>query len=318
MFQRVELHNHTTHSDGSLTPAQLAEYAAAQNFGVLALTDHNTVSGHEALRAAIAQKNLPLSLLPGVEITTFYGHILALGLTQMVDFSMLDPDRPEAFFRQLHAAGARAVGIAHPYCIGRPIMAGCRMSLDIHDWSAVDYLEVFNTSIEESPMGISPFAEAFGGNTQALALWQDLVLHGYRLAAVTGKDIHRIPQQADVFVSYAELEPGDTAPLSEQVIGAVLRQKTIVTKGPLLSTRLCGGCVRVSYDAANRPQDCLLELRAGSAPAQWVKTDLQTPVEIALPEHFSGAVVKLYRSARTAGLDDLLAVGAPVFEGSVQ
>ena len=45
-FIRAELHNHSTESDGALSVESLAAYAAEKNFGVLALTDHNTTSGH--------------------------------------------------------------------------------------------------------------------------------------------------------------------------------------------------------------------------------------------------------------------------------
>ncbi|MDY2939309.1 MAG: PHP domain-containing protein, partial [Fusicatenibacter sp.] len=78
-FQRAELHNHTTESDGKLTVSELMNYAAEEDFGVIALTDHNTVSGHEKAEETIRREKLPLSLICGVEATTFYGHILALG-----------------------------------------------------------------------------------------------------------------------------------------------------------------------------------------------------------------------------------------------
>ena len=108
-FLRAELHNHSTESDGALTTEQLTAYAAEKRFGVLALTDHNTVSGHAKVYQAIRRGGYNLSLLPGVEITTFYGHVLALGLVQMPDFTSLDPRSPEPFFAALRAAGARAV-----------------------------------------------------------------------------------------------------------------------------------------------------------------------------------------------------------------
>ncbi len=41
----LELHCHTTHSDGTLTPQALVDYAIAAGVTVLAITDHDTVSG---------------------------------------------------------------------------------------------------------------------------------------------------------------------------------------------------------------------------------------------------------------------------------
>ena len=124
-FIRAELHNHSTESDGALSVETLAAYAAEKNFGVLALTDHNTTSGHAKAYDAIRRAGYALALLPGVEITTFFGHILALGLVQMPDITTLDPRAPEPFFAMLRTAGARAVGIAHPFSVGSPLFIGC-------------------------------------------------------------------------------------------------------------------------------------------------------------------------------------------------
>jgi predicted metal-dependent phosphoesterase TrpH len=76
----IDLHTHSTCSDGSLTPGQLVARAAAAGVEVLALTDHDTVAGlpEAALRAA----PLGLRLVPGVEISASWRaqtiHILGL------------------------------------------------------------------------------------------------------------------------------------------------------------------------------------------------------------------------------------------------
>ena len=41
----IDLHTHTTASDGVLTPTQLIEQAAANNITTVAITDHDTVNG---------------------------------------------------------------------------------------------------------------------------------------------------------------------------------------------------------------------------------------------------------------------------------
>ena len=105
-FIRAELHNHSTESDGALSVESLAAYAAEKNFGVLALTDHNTTSGHAKAYDAIRRAGYALALLPGVEITTFFGHILALGLVQMPDITTLDPRAPEITSIPMSSPGA--------------------------------------------------------------------------------------------------------------------------------------------------------------------------------------------------------------------
>ncbi len=64
----IDLHAHTTASDGSLTPTQLVRKAEALGLSALAVTDHDTVAG---LDEAIAASNLSgkLELVPGVELS---------------------------------------------------------------------------------------------------------------------------------------------------------------------------------------------------------------------------------------------------------
>lgn len=63
----IDLHCHSTASDGRLTPAQLVEAAADAGVGMLALTDHDTLNGlAEAQQAALP---CGITLVPGVEIS---------------------------------------------------------------------------------------------------------------------------------------------------------------------------------------------------------------------------------------------------------
>ena len=73
----IDLHTHTTASDGTLSPAELAEAAAGLGLAALAVTDHDTASGYP--EAARAGERLGLEVVPGIEISTKYGgavHIL--------------------------------------------------------------------------------------------------------------------------------------------------------------------------------------------------------------------------------------------------
>lgn len=66
---RVDLHLHSTASDGRFSPAELVRKAAAEGLAVIALTDHDTVDGiATALEAA--QAFPMLRLIPGIEIST--------------------------------------------------------------------------------------------------------------------------------------------------------------------------------------------------------------------------------------------------------
>ena len=68
-MSKVDLHIHTTASDGKCTPAEIVRKAGELGLGVIAITDHDTVEGiPSALETAI---NYPaLRVIPGVELST--------------------------------------------------------------------------------------------------------------------------------------------------------------------------------------------------------------------------------------------------------
>ena len=66
----VDLHTHTTRSDGVLTPRELAEAAAAVGVRTLAITDHDTLAAPRELAAEPGAIPARLELWPGVEINT--------------------------------------------------------------------------------------------------------------------------------------------------------------------------------------------------------------------------------------------------------
>jgi len=83
-FRCVDLHCHSTVSDGVLAPDLLAERAATQSVDLWALTDHDEVSG-VAMARAVALK-LGVSFLAGVEISVTWSgrtvHVVGLGIDE--------------------------------------------------------------------------------------------------------------------------------------------------------------------------------------------------------------------------------------------
>lgn len=65
----VDLHTHTTASDGTYTPAELVREAVRRGVRVLALTDHDSTEG-VAPALAVAAEQAPLEVVPGIEINT--------------------------------------------------------------------------------------------------------------------------------------------------------------------------------------------------------------------------------------------------------
>jgi predicted metal-dependent phosphoesterase TrpH len=77
----VDLHMHTTYSDGRWPVDQLINYLVAEGFDLVSVTDHDRVDTVAEIQQVAAQKNLPV--LPGVEMSTQWhgkmGHVLCYG-----------------------------------------------------------------------------------------------------------------------------------------------------------------------------------------------------------------------------------------------
>ncbi len=80
MHRRIDLHTHSTASDGTLTPAELMRAAKAAGLSAIALTDHDTFEGLPEARVEAERQGI--ELVPGCELSLDYGghptHLLAL------------------------------------------------------------------------------------------------------------------------------------------------------------------------------------------------------------------------------------------------
>ena len=79
----IDLHTHSTASDGLYSPTQLVELAVSRGLTALALTDHDTV--HGIAEAETAARSGPITFIPGIELHIEWHpgefHLLGLGLT---------------------------------------------------------------------------------------------------------------------------------------------------------------------------------------------------------------------------------------------
>ena len=64
--RRIDLHSHSTASDGTDPPAEVMRRARAAGLDVIALTDHDTLAGHAEARGALPPG---LALVPGMELS---------------------------------------------------------------------------------------------------------------------------------------------------------------------------------------------------------------------------------------------------------
>lgn len=170
-----ELHCHTVHSDGNFTVSELIKTAKERKLKGICLTDHNTMSGH---LEAKAEKDL--AILPGIEWTTYFGHMLVLGAEDFVDWRDATVENIDEKMKAVHQAKG-LVGIAHPFQLGTPICTGGHWNFKVKDFSLVNYMEIWS---EGEPLLNSP-------NKRARKLWHQKLSEGYRITPTMGRDWHR-------------------------------------------------------------------------------------------------------------------------------
>ena len=84
-MREIDLHIHTTASDGTDSPAEVVRRASEMGLRAIAITDHDTVNGYaEAFSAGLDHG---LEVVPGIEVSTKYGvavHILGYYIENLV------------------------------------------------------------------------------------------------------------------------------------------------------------------------------------------------------------------------------------------
>ena len=145
----VDLHTHSTASDGTLPPEQVIDAAAACGLAALALTDHDTIDG--VARAREAGERAGIRVIAGAELSAFQDehevHLLALHLTQLdalqrrlIELRVLRHSRAEKIVEKLNSIGV-AVSMdevlqqSNGGAIGRPHVARALMARGaVHDF----------------------------------------------------------------------------------------------------------------------------------------------------------------------------------------
>jgi len=101
---KIDLHVHTCYSgDSSITLKQVVAYAKKQGLDGVAITDHNTVKG------ALKLKTRDILVVPGIEISTLNGHLLAINVTTPIPAKL----GIEETIHRIHEAGGITVA-PHP------------------------------------------------------------------------------------------------------------------------------------------------------------------------------------------------------------
>lgn len=176
---RLDLHVHTSFSDGLNTVKEVIEQAKRIGLDGIAVTDHNEVRGS---RKAIEHASSGFKVIPGVEISAIEGHILCLGTIGLPERFFVgryksDRDIVKQSAREvidsIHSAGGLAIA-AHPYDLYRSGVGDLVYKLDF------DAIEVVNS-------------HTFGNRRDPVKVAREL-----GLPMVGGSDAHTIKEIGNV------------------------------------------------------------------------------------------------------------------------
>jgi hypothetical protein len=215
---RLDLHIHTTASDGSWSPEAVVHGAAAGRLDVIAITDHDTIGGVERARAAAAKVNV--QVVAGIEVSASHArqdvHVLGywvdVSSTALVAYTERAARRREERMREmlerLGAAGIsldlasveRAAGpdrgvIGRPHLAAALVEAGYASSVpDAFNRLIGDEHEAFVTTSILDPVGAVGLIVEAGG----IPIWAhppvdllDTLLPVMREAGLRGLEVYR-------------------------------------------------------------------------------------------------------------------------------
>lgn len=127
----LDIHTHSYYSDGLNSPKTMAKQAKKVGLGGFALVDHDTVLGlKEAKQAA---DELGLVLVPGLEVSCLEGHVVALGVEEVIE-----KGPAVEVIEKIKDLGGISIAV-HPYDIFRKGVGSLIEKLHF------DYIETFNS-----------------------------------------------------------------------------------------------------------------------------------------------------------------------------
>lgn len=187
---RFDLHIHSKYSsDSGLAIEDILRKAVKKGLDGIAICDHNTVAGSFHARKCVKKLNLPLLILPGLEVTTTQGHLIILGVRENIPAGMT-PGETIMIARQKGGV----IIAPHPFKI---------RSIGNVDGLDIDAIETFNSRC------------IFGENEKARKMAIEL-----GKPQVGGSDSHML---GTIGIGYTEI---DSEPDEASVLNAIRKGKT--------------------------------------------------------------------------------------------
>lgn len=203
---KADLQLHSDLGDGLASPEEILDAAERVGLDLIALTDHDDIRGSFLLRDIAARRSSHVTIIPGIEVTTRAGHLLALFVEEEIPMF-----RPLAeTVAAVHRQGGVAV-VPHPlsyltFSVGEGAL---RSLAELGDAACfVDGIEVRNPSYA-------------GRVRQARAAW--LNTHVLRVAETGSSDAHHAELVGTAWTEF----PGEGG----DALRAALRDRTTVAAG---------------------------------------------------------------------------------------
>jgi predicted metal-dependent phosphoesterase TrpH len=165
-----EIHCHSTYSDGTATPKEIVAYAKSLGLSGIAITDHDIIEGS---LEAVKHSSSGFAVVPGMEVSSEEGHILALNVRELIPRDISAKDT----INRIHSLGGIAVA-AHPYDLRR------RGVGDLITRLPFDAVEVMN-------------GHTFGSKKDPKRICE-----GLGISMVGGSDAHTLNEVGSVLVEY--------------------------------------------------------------------------------------------------------------------
>lgn len=181
-WYKGDFHVHSEQSgDATATFMEISMLAKSRGLDFVNLSDHNTNSQH-ALIAALQPMMPDLLFLRGAEITTYAGHGNSVGTEAYVDHRIGRQGRAiTGVLDDVQAQGGVFI-VNHPALDLGGACIGCSWKHPDTDWSKVQGLEVITGNWDFVERAFTP---------GAIALWDQQLDAGHRIAAIGGSDDHR-------------------------------------------------------------------------------------------------------------------------------
>jgi len=254
-WYRGDLHGHTLHSDGRWDVPDFVQYARDNKLDFVTLTDHNTVAPLAQVDSLCADDILTMG---GMELTTYYGHALALGTRDWHEWRTHNGNTMSDLAQAVLDSSALYV-IAHPGSPGDPSCTGCRWEFD------------------DMMPGVAPAVEVWNGswskyNQEGLELYYQWLNAGHKLVMTAGTDIHGKPRAGAKPAGYNVVYADDLTEVD--ILNAVRQGKSYLSSGPDLKV--------IAFSGGNRAivGDTLDTYGTMKLTALWASVDAGDSVQL--------------------------------------